>query len=72
MVTHCALVTAVQLHPAVAITLKLPLPPLAETVALPDDSEKLHEAPAWVIVKLWLPAAMLPVLSVSSGLAGTA
>jgi hypothetical protein len=72
MVTQCALETAVQLHPAVAMTLKLPLPPLAEMVALPEESEKLQEAPSWVMVKLWLPMSMVPVRGASPGLAGTA
>jgi len=49
-VTQGALLTAVQLHPAVAITLKLDVPPLGEMVALEGETEKLHVPPFWVMV----------------------
>ena len=70
--THPALLVAVQLHPAVATTVKLEVAPLPEMVALAGEIEKLHEPPLWVRVKVWLAMVRVPVRGLRVGLAGAA
>jgi hypothetical protein len=57
------LVVAVHVQPVPAVTVKLPLPPLAATEVELDESayEQVALAPACVTVNVWPPTAMWPV-----------
>jgi hypothetical protein len=66
-----ALLVAVQLQPAPAVTLTLLLPPAAATDALPGEIAKVHGAGSWVTVKVWPAMVIVPVRDVVAVLAAT-
>ena len=62
---HEALDVAVHVHPLVVVTSVDPLPPLASTLSLEDESEYVHgagagAAAAWVTVSVWSAMEMVP------------
>lgn len=52
-VIHESLLVADQLHPAGAVTPKVPLPPVTATAWLPGLMEKLQLTPACVTLTVW-------------------
>lgn len=70
-VTQDALLEADHVHPAPAVTLTEPLPPVAGNVWLPGEMLYVHAAPAWLSVKVCPAAVIVPVLDVVSALGAT-
>jgi hypothetical protein len=48
-------------HPAGAVTAKLPVPPDADADAEVGESERVQDAPAWVIWNVWPPTEIAPL-----------
>jgi hypothetical protein len=71
IVIHDAVVVAVQLHPAAALTVKLPVPALDEGLA--DDGEIVGEqlAPDWLTLNVLPPTDTVPTRDVVAVLAAT-
>ena len=61
IVIQASLLTAVQLHPAAAVTVTVPV--VAADVGFNDVGEivKVHGTPACVTVKVWPPTVIVPV-----------
>lgn len=61
IVIQAALLTAVQLHPAATVTARFAVDPPAATLAEDDEITGVHEAPAWVTVKVLPATVKVPV-----------
>jgi hypothetical protein len=72
IVSHGALLVAVQGHPAAVLTLKVPVPPVEATFVEVGLTVGVHDAPAWVIVNVEPAIVIVPVRGVPDGLAATA
>ena len=70
-VIHDAVVVAVQLHPAAAVTVMVPVP--AVDGGFVDDGETVgeHIAPDWLTMKVLPPTETVPVLVVVAVFAAT-
>jgi hypothetical protein len=64
MVSHGALLDAVQPHPAPAVTGTLPVNPAEEMLAVIGEIEVEHALPAWLTVKVLPPIVIVPVRGV--------
>jgi hypothetical protein len=60
-VIHVALLTAVQEHPVVVVTVVDPLAPAAGTDWLEGEIENVHPTPACVTVNVWPAIVAMPV-----------
>jgi hypothetical protein len=67
-----SLLTAVQLHPALAVTVMLPLAPI-DAVRVEDSGEmaETHDAAACVTVNVWPPTVMVAERAAASELTAT-
>jgi hypothetical protein len=71
MVTHDALLVAVQLQPAPAVTITVPLPPEAARDWLPGEIVNEHGGAACVTVNVLPPTVSVPVRAVAPVFAAT-
>jgi hypothetical protein len=60
-VIHDALLTPVQVHPDVVVTVDVPVPPPSSTDWLDGEIEKAHAAPACVTANVWPAIETVPV-----------
>ncbi len=66
-----ALLVAIQEQPLVALTLTLPVPPLATKDLLVDEIKDAHDAPDWLKVTVLPAMVIVPVLELVLLLAAT-
>jgi hypothetical protein len=71
IVTHDALLVAVQLHPAVVVTVTVPLPPAADSAWLVGEIAYAQGAAAWLTVNVLPPMVSVPVRDVVPVFAAT-
>jgi hypothetical protein len=71
IVTHDALLVAVQLQPAPAVTITVPLPPEAERDWPVGEIVNEHPGAAWVTVNVLPPIVSVPVRGVVPRFAAT-
>ena len=70
-VSHAALLDGVHAHPAPAVTVNVPLAPVAAADALAGEMVYVHDAAACVTVKVCPAMLKLPVREVVAVLAAT-
>lgn len=71
IVIHPALLADAQAQPVAAVTVMVPLPDAAPTLAAAEPIAGSHGAPACVTLKVWLPIVSVPVRGLVVGLAVT-
>ena len=71
MVIQAALLVAVHAQPVAAVTVTVPVPPAAATLADAGEIVGAQVAPAWVIVKVLPAIVSVPVRAVLPGFAAT-
>ena len=71
IVTHDAPLVAVQLQPAPAVTITVPLPPVADSDWLAGEIVNEHGAADWVTVNVLPPIVSVPVRGVVPVFAAT-
>jgi hypothetical protein len=72
IVTHAAPLDALHVHPAVVVTVIVPVPPAAPSAWLPGEIANEHGAAAWSSVKVCPPTVIVPVRAIVAVLAATA